>query len=115
LSLSVCVNPDNKQNYPNFAFLIYPWLQKDSNEQVARTNSLPPMFIVNGQEDTDTPADTCAQFYYTLCKSKVPAELHIYAKGTHGFTLGLGQGNSTVQWTSSFMAWLKDINMIEVK
>lgn len=113
LSLSVCVNSDTKESYPDFAFLIYPWLQEDSAEQVEQAHGLPPMFIVNGQEDTDTPADVCAQFYYTLCKNKVPAELHIYTKGTHGFTLGLGHGHSTVQWTNSFIAWLKDIDMIE--
>ena len=114
LSLSVCFNPDkkNKESYPNFAFLIYPWIQEGFNEQVTETKGLPAMFIVNGQEDTMTPADVCAQFYYTLCKNKVPAELHIYRKGTHGFTLGLGKGHSTVQWTSSFIEWLKDIDMI---
>jgi acetyl esterase/lipase len=113
LSLSVCVNPDKEENFPDFACLIYPWLQKNSNEQVSQAEGLPPMFIVNGQEDTATPADLCAQFYYTLCQKKVPAELHIYTKGTHGFSLGLGQGHSTVQWPGSFVAWLKDINMIE--
>jgi acetyl esterase/lipase len=136
LTLAVCVMPDTKETYPDFAFLIYPWieeysvvqtdqakdqtphesrrgLKENAVEHAAQTHGLPPMFIVNGQEDSVTPADTCAQLYYTLCKNKVPAELHIYTKGTHGFTLGLGQGNSTVQWTSSFIAWLKDINMIE--
>jgi len=138
LTLSVCVKPDTKVNYPNFAMLIYPWLkdyyveqanqtkdqisdasrswlEENAVEQAAQTHGLPPMFIVNGQEDTVTPPDICTQFYYTLCKNNVPAELHIYAKGTHGFTLGLGQGHSTVQWSSSFIAWLKDINMIDEK
>jgi acetyl esterase/lipase len=138
LALSVCVKPETKETYPDFTFLIYPSFRKYSTvqaeqakdptstvsrrglvnnavEHAAQTHGLPPMFIVNGQEDSVTPADACALFYYTLCKNKVPAELHIYTKGTHGFTLGLGQGNSTVQWTSSFIAWLKDINMIEVQ
>lgn len=113
LSLSVCVNPDTKANYPDFTFLIYPWLQENSNEQVMNSNELPPMFIVNGQPDTSTPADLCAQFYYILCQKEVPAELHIYGKGDHGFGLGLGAGKSTVQWTNSFVAWLEDINMIK--
>jgi acetyl esterase/lipase len=113
LSISVCLNPDKKENYPDFAFLIYPAIRRITNEQITKTKPLPPMFIVNGQEDTTTPADACAQFYYTLCKNKVPAELHIYSKGTHGFSLGFGQGRSTVQWTTSFVAWLKDINMIQ--
>jgi acetyl esterase/lipase len=117
LALSVCLNPDekNKQRHPNFAFLIYPWIEDHFEKQVSMTKNLPPMFIVNGQQDTVTPADVCAQFYYTLCKNNVPAELHIYRKGEHGFTLGLGKGHSTMQWTSSFIAWLKDIDMIHKK
>lgn len=134
LALSVCVKPGSKESYPDFAFLIYPWLEEQSAEladlipvedrrglegnavgHAARIHGLPPMFIVNGQEDTVTPADMCAQFYHTLCKNRVPAELHIYTKGTHGFTLGHGQGSSTEQWTDSFIAWLRDVNMIEAE
>ena len=116
LALSVCVSPHDRdrERYPNFVFLIYPWLWEDSEEQVMKAKNLPPMFIVNGQEDTDTPAELCARFYSTLCRIKVPAELHIYLKGTHGFTLGF-QGHSTVHWTDSFVDWLKDINMIQGK
>lgn len=114
LTLSVCFNQNrkNKQCTPNFAFLIYPWIQDGYEKQIEKSKNLPPMFIVNGQQDTVTPPDTCAHFYYTLCKKNVPAELHIYRKGQHGFTLGLGTGHSTVQWTKSFVEWLKDIDII---
>ncbi len=114
LTLSVCLSPVEKgpQSYPDFAFLIYPWLMEYFEDQVAPANNLPPMFIVNGQEDDVTPPDMCASFYQALCKNKVPAEMHIYAKGGHGFTLGLGTGHSTTQWKNSFMQWLKDIRMI---
>ncbi|UCC23500.1 MAG: alpha/beta hydrolase [Planctomycetota bacterium] len=117
LALSLCLSPDekNKQSRPNFAFLIYPWIEPHFEKQVSTAENLPPMFIVNGQQDTVTPPDVCAQFYHTLCKNNVPAELHIYRKGGHGFTLGLGKGHSTVQWTGSFIAWLKDINMLKDK
>ena len=114
LTLSVCLTPVEKdpQSYPDFAFLIYPWLMEYFENQVASANNLPPMFIVNGQEDDITPPDMCASFYQTLCKNNVPAEMHIYAKGKHGFTLGLGTGHSTTQWKDSFIQWLKDIKMI---
>jgi acetyl esterase/lipase len=115
LSLSVCFSPDenNKESYPDFAFLIYPWIEDYFEKKVNKTKNLPPMFIVNGQEDTVTPPDVCAQFYYTLCKNNVPAELHIYRKGTHGFGLSFGTGNSTTQWKQSFIEWLKDMDMIK--
>lgn len=114
LTLSVCLTPVAKapRSCPDFAFLIYPWLMEHFEDQVASAQNLPPMFMVNGQEDDVTPPDMCASFYQTLCESNVPAEMHIYAKGKHGFTLGLGTGQSTAQWKNSFMAWLKDIEMI---
>lgn len=114
LTLSVCLTPVVKapHSYPNFVFLIYPWLMEYFTDQVDATNRLPPMFLVNGQEDDVTPPDLCASFYQTLCQHKVPAEMHIYAKGRHGFTLGLGTGHSTIQWKNSFTQWLKDIRMI---
>ena len=114
LTLSVCLTPVAKdpQSYPDFAFLIYPWLMEYFEGQVAPADNLPPMFIVNGQEDDVTPPGMCASFFQTLCQNKVPAEMHIYAKGKHGFTLGLGTGHSTTQWKNSFMQWLKDIEMI---
>lgn len=115
LSLSVCFDKDqnNKDRYPDFAFLIYPWIEDYFEKKVEQTKNLPPMFIVNGQEDTVTPPDICAKFYYTLCKKNIPAELHIYRKGAHGFTFGFGTGNSTEQWPQSFLKWLKDIDMIK--
>ena len=114
LTLSVCLTPvvKDRQSYPDFVFLIYPWLMEYFEDQVASARSLPPMFIVNGQEDDVTPPDMCAGFYQTLCKNKVPAEMHIYAKGRHGFTLGLGTGHSTIQWKNSFVQWLKDMDMV---
>ena len=69
------------------------------------------MFIVNGQPDTSTPADLCAQFYYILCQKGVPAELHIYGKGDHGFGLGLGPvamigGCIAILWAVVGLSWL---------
>lgn len=114
LTLSVCLSPveTDPESYPNFAFLIYPWLMEYFEDQVAPAKALPPMFIVNGQEDDVTPPGMCASFYQTLCANDVPAEMHIYAKGRHGFTLGLGAGHSTVQWKNSFIHWLRDIEMM---
>ena len=115
LTLSVCLTPVDKAplSYPDFAFLIYPWLMEHFAEQVPTAKNLPPMFIVNGQEDKITPPGMCAGFYQTLCENNVPAEMHIYAKGRHGFSLAPDTGHSTTQWKNSFMQWLKDIEMIK--
>ncbi|MBK1877805.1 alpha/beta hydrolase [Pelagicoccus mobilis] len=113
LSLSVLINPDDasEDSYPDFAYLIYPWLQEGYQEEISNAQTLPPLFIVNGLDDTSTPAEKTLTFYQILNEKNVPAELHIYSKGTHGF--GLGRDHSAKQWTHSFEAWLKDIGMIQ--
>jgi hypothetical protein len=48
-----------------------------------------------------------------LLGAGVNAELHVFSKGGHGFGLGTGRGDSTALWPASFLAWLKDIGLIE--
>ena len=72
------------------------------NQVTART---PPTFLVHTGGDTYVPAENSVMFYLELRKFKVPAEIHIYEKGEHGFGLGWGQVLST--WPDRLEAWLK--------
>jgi len=60
-----------------------------------------------------SPADKCVEFYASLLRAGVKAELHIFGKGSHGFDLGVGRGNSAALWPASFAAWLRDSNLIQ--
>jgi len=51
--------------------------------------------------------------YTALLEKNVPAELHIYAKGNHGFDSGIGRGYGIASWQDSFINWLKDMKFIE--
>jgi dipeptidyl aminopeptidase/acylaminoacyl peptidase len=42
------------------------------------------------------------RFYEALLKNKVPAELHIYPKGEHGFSLGAPNDN----WLERCRYWM---------
>jgi len=55
----------------------------------------------------------CTDFYATLLKAGVDAELHVFSKGGHGFSLGDGREESTALWSTGFAAWLRDCGMIE--
>ncbi len=68
---------------------------------------------MNARVDKLTPAEKCFDFYAMLLKAKVNAELHVFAKGSHGFDLGTGVGKSAAMWPRSFVAWLDDSNIIE--
>ena len=99
---------------PSFAGLFYPWLREEYGE-VVRENvaNLPPLFIMNASDDKATPAERCLDLYSQLLKAGAIAELHIFGKGSHGFDLGDGRGESAAIWKHSFIAWLRDSQMID--
>jgi len=98
---------------PNFVFPIYPGINNAIYQTVKRKENIPPMFLVNGAEDTVTPAIKCIQLYTALLEQNVPAELHVYAKGNHGFDSGIGRGFGVASWQDSFINWLKDLKFME--
>jgi len=105
---------------PDFAGLFYPGIPDDISQVIesrTRTDSagpaLCPFFIVNARDDQLTPASKCVDFYASLLRAGVNAELHVFSKGAHGFGLGTGRGKSAAIWPSSFAAWLRDSNMIQ--
>jgi acetyl esterase/lipase len=98
---------------PDFAGLFYPGLSPGLIIASGTKKTLPPVFIINGGEDTVTPARNCIELYNVLTANKVKVEMHIYAKGGHGFDSGLGRGNGISTWRDSFIAWLRDSGFIK--
>jgi acetyl esterase/lipase len=104
---------------PDFAGLFYPGIPDEAGQLIegrtapeSATPGICPMFIVNARVDKLTPADKCVDFYASLLRAGVNAELHVFSKGGHGFGLGDGRGESTALWPTSFAAWLRDSGMI---
>ena len=97
---------------PDFTGLFYPGLDSAMINQAGRKNLFPPTFIMNGGEDKTTPAVNCIELYKTLTSKHFSTELHIYAKGGHGFDSGVDRGNAVATWRDSFIAWLKDTGFI---
>jgi len=98
---------------PNFVFPIYPGISDEVYNAVKQKENIPPMFLINGAEDKVTPALKCIQLYTALLEKNVPAELHVYAKGNHGFDSGIGKGFGVASWQDSFILWLKDLKFLE--
>jgi len=75
-----------------------------SNEKqvTART---PPSFLVHTWGDTAVPAENSIYFYLALRKAGVPAEMHIYEKGRHGFGLGTTAG-AVGSWPVRCREWM---------
>jgi acetyl esterase/lipase len=98
----------------NFALLIYPGgiAEQDgalkAHYQV--TGETPPMFFVHAADDPVTPLSSTALFT-ALKLQNVPAELHIYATGGHGY--GLRPTASPVtQWPGQAEAWLREMGFV---
>jgi acetyl esterase/lipase len=80
-------------------------MEKFSNEKQV-TAQTPPCFLVHTWEDTGVPAENSVYFYLAMRRAKVPAELHLFAKGPHGF--GLGQHlEGTRAWPTLCQNWMK--------
>jgi acetyl esterase/lipase len=65
----------------------------------------PPLFIGAAQDDPELPATNSVETFRRWSKAGLPAELHIYEKGGHGF--GFRRHHSTSDsWPAALEAWL---------
>jgi acetyl esterase/lipase len=120
---------DSVSAKPDFSILIYPVISMD--DQITHTGSqnnllgvsppvsliekfsnerhinseTPPTFIIHATDDMVVPAENSINYYLALKKNKVPAELHLYEKGGHGF--GLGVKDTSQYWTKNCENWLR--------
>ena len=69
------------------------------------TTQTPPVFIVHTAADASVPAENSLVFYAALRAAGVPAEMHLYEKGSHGFATAADLG-TTSEWPRRFAEWL---------
>jgi len=79
-----------------------------SNELQVKADT-PPTFIVHAGDDKSVPIENSLVFYQSLNDNDIPAELHIYPEGGHGFSLAIGKGYLET-WTDRCIDWLKWLN-----
>jgi predicted peptidase len=92
-----------KENRPDFAAPIYPYFPSAMMGSVA--NDAPPIFIVTATDDGFGLAPHSIDLYNKWLSTKHDAELHMYARGNHGF--GMRKQNlPTDNWIERFYEWL---------
>lgn len=80
-------------------------VEKYSNE-LQVTAQTPPTFFILADDDGGVPPRNSIEFYLAMKKFKIPAEMHIFSKGGHGF--GMTKKNLPVdQWPELFAQWMK--------
>jgi len=75
-----------------------------SNEEQVTTQT-PPTFLVHASDDDAVKVANSVLFYEALIKNKVPAELHVYEHGGHGF--GLNNSTTQDQWFERCINWMR--------
>ncbi len=96
---------------PDFALLIYPWNCYDSEnnalvEGISVPGNCPPTFLVHTDDDRSSSLGTVL-FYMGLKRNNIPAELHVYGNGGHGYGLRPVKGSKIASWTGHAADWLK--------
>ncbi len=128
---------DNKNNInlrPDFSIFIYPVISfQDSighigsrdqligkkpskqlldsfSNELQVTAQTPPTFLVHATDDGAVPVMNSIAFYESLLHYKIPAELHIYKAGGHGF----GMYNATTKdlWMERCKNWMQSMNLL---
>jgi len=84
-----------------------------SNERQV-TPQTPPTFLIHTYEDTAVPAENSIYFYLALRRAKVPAEMHLYQKGQHGFGLGKNVGAAS-SWPAQCADWMHGLGLLPAK
>jgi acetyl esterase/lipase len=86
-------------------------LESLSNEKQV-THETPPTFLVHADDDNGVPSENSIYFYLALRKAKVPAEMHIYERGGHGFGLGK-KDNAVSGWSVCCAGWMKERGLLD--
>lgn len=123
---SYITNEEKTSLRPDFMILVYPVVSL--NEKVSHKGSLkallgdrddaehitlfsnelhitpdtPPAWLTHTGDDTVVPVENSIRFYQELIRNRVPAEMHLYPSGNHGFVLKL----PTDEWMKPLISWM---------
>jgi len=101
---------------PDFAVVVYPGYLALAdknfapNADINPTADTPPTFIVQAEDDP-VHVENATNYFLQLKNAKVPAELHIYAYGGHGYGLRRTALPVTT-WPQSVETWLHTIGIL---
>ena len=101
---------DEQSARPDFAMLIYPWRLADAKTgdlmpAIQLSQNSPPTFIVHTHDDQSSSLGA-AGVYIALKKHNVPAEIHIYETGGHGYGTRDRPKSNIGTWSNRALEWL---------
>ena len=135
LASTISTKGELNVNKPNFAVLVYPVITMNINSKTWTFSNLfgenpspdiinkysndlnvnsqtPPTILIHSNNDKGTPPENSLSYYSALRKNNIPAALHIWEDGGHGYGLGKGRG-SIESWPKIVEEWMKIRNVID--
>lgn len=107
---------DKESCRPDFAVIVYPGYLAiadkgmAANAEIHPTADTPPTFIVQAEDDP-VHVENAVVYFMQLKTAKVPAELHIFAQGGHGYGLRRTALPVTA-WPQLAETWLHTIKVL---
>jgi acetyl esterase/lipase len=101
---------------PDFSVVLYPGylaLAEEAfaaNPDIQPTADTPPTFILQAEDDP-VHVENAVVYFLALKKAKVPAELHVYAEGGHGYGLR-PRDLPIMSWPRLVETWMHTIKIL---
>jgi acetyl esterase/lipase len=108
---------DKQSCRPDAAFLIYPAYLTEKNDLTKLAADLPvsketpPTFIVQTQDD-GVKVENAYTYGLALKNAKVPVEVHLFAKGGHGYGLRPTE-NAVTKWPVLAAEWMRTLGWVK--
>ena len=100
---------------PDFCLLVYPAYLDGENFQLALevkvSSATPPTMMIQAEDDKSY-INSSLFYYYALKEAGVPAWMHLYSKGGHGYGLR-DTGAAVNEWPDRAEDWFREIGVIE--
>jgi acetyl esterase/lipase len=101
---------------PAFQMVMYPGYTSTPDGKVpasvAPTAEVPPTFLVQAENDYTAHVESSIYYFMALKNAKVPAEMHIYTQGGHGFGLRPTDAPIATRWPALAEEWLHTIHIL---
>lgn len=108
---------DKLSSRPDFAIAMYPGhLCRDPDEPTLNpdihvTKETPPTFLLQAWDDPVDDRCNSTVYARALDDAGVPSEVHLFAKGKHGFGIRPTK-NPITKWPTLVETWLKEIGIM---
>ncbi len=76
------------------------------------TAGTPPTLLFHSQDDKVVPVENSIRFFQALTRAGVPADLHLFPRGGHGFSMKPGLGTVS-DWPRLAEVWFRERGLLD--